>query len=651
MCNITKRILLSLLISVTNTLLFADNGTALRIDEKAFVAIDACTNIDTAIKQGINTFVFNLKQEGDQFQFIRVSKGCNLERNFLRIKQYAESPTHLSINIIVTGSLQDEAIKPYLKKRFGDNLYFFQNEEDGTTKNNTLKIRCFLPKDVVSFSKADDNPEAGHGMFSADPAGKMVFLDASAICPDSLTNVAIRKWEKTGRIPNFILVPDNNLKKAQESVAKLNKLRRFRGQVKFNGKLLNNIYWKQLPGIVTPGCFSFPITDYSIILSPYKNGYLITPGEIIHHTSMADVVRPFIAYGANFNDGLVYSFSFDQNERNDVEPQNKNSIINAVKWISDKARGDVASFDTLNAFIDYKNPNLLNFSTPISISVWLKPEQLKEYMGIIGVGTSFSIKLKGGFPCFTTAQIKDHVAPQCLPKNNWSHVGFVFNPGGDIEFYINGQKNGTMKASDIIDSRQSLVIGNNIWGEQYFGCIDKLMIWDRGLSGPEFQSLYKKQLHPKKQSGHKLRIPLFVLVCAALFLFLKNKTKKSKTTTKQNTHRPIASKNSSTANPGIYTNKIETFGKLNVVSQEKGNITKNFSPLLKQLLSFFILKTVFAEERGATTKEINDTFWPGFSKEQAKDNRGTNIKKLRKILQLLPDKGYPIPKTKNHATK
>jgi hypothetical protein len=51
-----------------------------------------------------------------------------------------------------------------------------------------------------------------------------------------------------------------------------------------------------------------------------------------------------------------------------------------------------------------------------------------------------------------------------------------------VEICINGEWSSTLEASEIKPSGQSFLIGTNLWGEQFFGSIDELKIWDRGLS-------------------------------------------------------------------------------------------------------------------------------------------------------------------------
>ncbi len=634
MTSFTKSILFILVFTITALSLFGEEDCTLRPDEKAYLTVNAKNDIDSALNSGIQSFLFEVEQQNENFELVNSSAPDEFQHKISLLAKHIESIETDTLNLLFNGSYQKDILKEFLQKVFDSHIYFFEDNRDLPSKNIQERIVCFFAEDLVSFSNTVEVGKPYQGRFSSEPDGKMVLLQTAGCCSDSLKEYCIRAWQETGRIPNFI-VADNkmNIQKATEDINWLNSLRRVRGEIKFDGKLLNGIYWKQMPGSVTPGRFSFPITDYSVVLSPYKNGYLITPGEIIHHTAMKDVMRAFIAYHSNFKDGLVYHFNLDKNARNNVDIQSVNTIVNDVKWMNDNKRNQVAYFDTLNSFIDYNKPNLLNFNTPFSISVWLKPQRFSDFMGIIGVGTSFSIKLKEGYPDFTTAQIKDHIAETELKKDVWTQLGVVFNPGGTIDFFINGKKTKTMQASDIQASNQSLVIGNNIWGEQFFGYLDELMIWDRGLSEDEFFTLYQKQLNPENKSGLWFLLCIPFIVVLAFFVFRKKV--KSCFTEPDKTHKkeefaPLQDFNKK-------GNKIEILGNFNVVTKENGNISNQFSPLLKQLLSFFIIKTLSADENGISTKEINNTFWPGFTKEQAKDNRGTNIKKLRKLLEQLPE--------------
>jgi hypothetical protein len=111
---------------------------------------------------------------------------------------------------------------------------------------------------------------------------------------------------------NFVLLDPDELKEATPVIEFLNNTRRLTGEVRYKDRFLNDIRWKQHPALITSGRFSYPVTGYSEILSPYKNGYRITPGEVIQHTGMADAVRTFTAFESQIDDGLVMHFSFDE---------------------------------------------------------------------------------------------------------------------------------------------------------------------------------------------------------------------------------------------------------------------------------------------------------------------------------------------------
>ncbi len=634
MTNFSGLILFLLLWTAAITKLYASEDEILRFDEKAFLTVDAKNNVDSALNAQIQSFYFRVEENGGNYNLVDNQHPDELRNKLKILASHIQNNSKDSLNLLITGTFDRENLKTYLTTIFGSHIHFFDYKKDIISDGFSEKVTCLFQDDLVSYSDSLAAGQLYNGHFSSDPQGKLIILNASGLNSDSLKTSCIKAWQQTGRIPNFILTDaDCGLSREQENIKWLNSLRRFRGEVKFNGQLLDEIYWKQMPGTVSPGQFSFPVTDYSLVLSPYKNGYLITPGEIIHHKAMRDVMRSFLAYHTELKDGLVYHFRLNKYAQNKVEIRDVNTIINDIKWTEDKKRKHVAYFHTSNSFIDYNKPNLLNFNTPISISAWLKPEQLTQYMGIIGIGTSFSIKLNNGYPDFTTAQIKDHIAETLIKKDVWTHLGIVFNPGGTIDFFINGEKTQSMQASEIQESDQSLVIGNNIWGEQFFGYMDELMIWDRGLSEDEFRSLYKEQLNPETNLSKwfLLLIPLFIFF---VLYFVFKKAKRRKTKVPQINNQQETAFVSSTRNA---ENRIEIFGNFNVVLESQENISNQFSPLLKQLLSFLVIKTHFNETVGVSTKEMNDTFWPGFTKEQAKDNRGTNIKKLRKLLDQLPD--------------
>lgn len=65
-------------------------------------------------------------------------------------------------------------------------------------------------------------------------------------------------------------------------------------------------------------------------------------------------------------------------------------------------------------------------------------------------------------------------------------------------------------------------------------------------------------------------------------------------------------------------------------------ITKKFSPLLKELLLIFIIYTV-RWERGISSEKLTELFWSDKTQSSARNNRSVNIAKLNSLLEQLGD--------------
>lgn len=76
---------------------------------------------------------------------------------------------------------------------------------------------------------------------------------------------------------------------------------------------------------------------------------------------------------------------------------------------------------------------------------------------------------------------------------------------------------------------------------------------------------------------------------------------------------------------------IYLFGDLQVFDTEGGDLTKQFSPLLKQLFLLIFLNSL-KNKRGISSEKLNETLWFDKDEKSARNNRSVNIAKLKALL-------------------
>lgn len=396
------------------------------LDDLVFPCIKASEQINTSLQNGAKAILFNDNPQ-------------SLTNQLETINSFFEK-TDKALFLIFDIPFNKDSSVQILQSKF-DKQFFYRNTDEWPKEDllQQKKIIALFADDLTYTSSTKLESDSTYaGRFSADPLNKMVIFTPDSELP--LKEQCLNCWRITGKVPNFILLKNQELLEAAPVIESINRTRRFKGEIKYKGEFLNEIRWKQQPALITPGKFSYPVTGYKEILSPYKNGYKITPGEIIHHTGMVDVTRVFDAFDSSLDDQLVMHLPFNKKIQNLSDPDWEKIITNNVEIVKDNIRGKVAGFSKNNSYIDYSKKNELNFDTPISIAVWIKPDSLHQYMGVVGLGSSFSLKLNEGSPDFTTANIKDHMVDTKLEIGKWHHVAVVFNPNSSVTFLLMEKK-------------------------------------------------------------------------------------------------------------------------------------------------------------------------------------------------------------------
>jgi two-component SAPR family response regulator len=81
---------------------------------------------------------------------------------------------------------------------------------------------------------------------------------------------------------------------------------------------------------------------------------------------------------------------------------------------------------------------------------------------------------------------------------------------------------------------------------------------------------------------------------------------------------------------------ILLFGGFCVIDRDGNDITKDFTPMLKQLFLMILLYTN-RDRKGLSSRRLKDTLWFDKSEESAKNNRGVSMSKLRQIFESVGD--------------
>ena len=123
----------------------------------------------------------------------------------------------------------------------------------------------------------------------------------------------------------------------------------------------------------------------------------------------------------------------------------------------------------------------------------------------------------------------------------------------------------------------------------------------------------------------------FILFCVLAFFFYTKKPQK-KLSPKKN-KLELEDKNSES----IPVSKLFFLGYFRLITKEGEDISKEFSPLLKQLFLLILLHTTKNEGKGISSFHIKEILWFDKTKESAKNNMAVFLSKLRTIFKQVGD--------------
>ena len=463
------------------------------------------------------------------------------------------------------------------------------------------------------------------------------FLIAS-INSDSIPspNFFIDLWEHTGKMPNFIQVKSSLINKCLHLIDTLNSQKVIFGEVRDNGHLLADVSWKDLPDRKTNGYFSFPINLLgSSPLLPYKAGYQFSPDIILPSPENLKNPKIFNAVKLDTNFGMTDYFTFSNKVRN-LKRQNDEEIIPySMAFVRDKEKGKCAFFSG-KAYVDGGLRSRSALKPNFSITAWIKPAELGANNCILGKGKDFVLKIHQGRLTFTVQGVKDYFSVKTpVPINQWSFIGVVHTSADNcISLYLNGKL--TEKISLLtpyVGSDYTMLIGSNLWEEYFVGYMKEIEIWDRELNEEEIRNEYLSE-NDEGLPVSLFWVPVFMLVAGFLVFYLKRRFSGKKQVSPEIKPAPTPIQpivQPQPEGPDRFREQINCFGGLRVIGADRKDVSKKFSPKIKQLFVLILLNSI-GGRKGISSKEMSDCLWPGMSPQNAKNIRGTNIQNLKALL-------------------
>jgi len=516
--------------------------------------------------------------------------------------------------------------------------------------NNTSRLLHNL-KDYVLKISADENmgefdlPEnelkPNQELFMIDNFDKLktkLTLSFDRNLTTYYINYLLENWKKYGKRPNFIFT-GTSYAEFDLTVSQLNSFTWINGSIKVSGKTIDRVYWKNQDISVTTGKFSFPYRGgEELMLSPFVPGYKLTPEQIII-TGEMEVHEEYsiIANPVELSNSLTGKFEFENNIRNLLNPDTTFTGEN-FSFSEDIERGNVIKLPE-NASVNLGNPENYGLrNSSFTVSCFVKFSDILEFGDNAILGNyeqeyrrGLHLILRSGHPYFGL-WANDYVSNEKLLPNKWYHMVWRYIiETGEQAIFLNGKNIGSSIGHPPFSGNGDILLGSALSeGASLRGYVDDLYFWSRPLGNEEINRLSLNEEVQIEEIGNKLSISrknvfqffilfiiLTILLTISILLYKKVRYKGLKHTVK------LPEKNAS--------NQVQLFSEFRAINNKGENITKLFTPKVKELFLYILIYTV-RNGKGAITSELNGELWPGIEHKKVANNRAVTLNKLRKIL-------------------
>jgi len=213
---------------------------------------------------------------------------------------------------------------------------------------------------------------------------------------------------------------------------------------------------------------------------------------------------------------------------------NNGILVGDAAIINDTVKGSLLTLDGVEDYVEVADSPLLDIQNQITLSVWLKLNQLPVSITKIIVKPTeegldpwelyaLDVKRDTGEIRFVlsdgTSYYENgwHSVVSTLPLHQWNHIVGTYD-GTTMKLYANNDLVNSKSVSLKIGvNDQDLYIGKWLSGFSINGQIDDVMIFNRALNGSEIQEIYEGQ-RPDINSEKKYMVGLFFPPSATNYL-------------------------------------------------------------------------------------------------------------------------------------
>ncbi|WP_282036708.1 LamG domain-containing protein [Saccharicrinis aurantiacus] len=517
-------------------------------------------------------------------------------------------------------------------------------------------LKNFWDYGVQPCYSSDIQPKINGEFCRGDIKNKLLFIDNYTQYTSSLNYLdtnrdpffvshGINIWKNTGKKVNFIVFSRSrgHIKGLKH---RFGNQKNITGTISYNREPLTRVFWEGNFNAVTNGNFCFPaVKNEEIVLEPSAMGFRFVPEKIEVESISKDIVQNFIAIPVDIQEGLAAYFPFTESISD--ESNNKYKVINnGAELKVDNKRNNVLQFDG-NAYVTLPEASTLGISnSDFTISAWVKlarnTDEKQRDFSVMGTKENYyrgglHLQIRNNKPYFGFFS-NDVSGTTNLCANRWYHIVWRYNKYNQEQaIYVNGELDGASLNHPPFVSKSNLFIGRSISKDQLFeGSLDDIIIWNRALGENEIWNLYQGvSLMPESSFTFFLKkygvVFGSILVVVLLLIFITRRVKKTPENKKSTEPSFLLIDEELQEN-----NSISLFGEFRVINKNGLDITNSFTPRLKQIFIYLLLKSK-NESHGVSSEDFIAEVWTGFDRKKAINNRGVSISKLRGLLNQLDE--------------